>query len=115
MDQFRRTVLTMQLIEAAVVIVLAVPLTLRKVGPNSWYGFRTRRSLANLATWYEVNAHAGRGLIGAGLAIGILSLGLYFAGGIDGQKYAWACTGVSLASIVVATGRSIRYLRRLPG
>lgn len=48
---------------AAVLIVVAVPLALRKVPRNVVYGFRTRATMADDEIWYAANAHFGRGLI----------------------------------------------------
>ena len=39
--------------------VIALPLALRWVGPNRFYGFRTRATLSDRALWYSANAFAG--------------------------------------------------------
>ena len=54
-------------------ILVAIPLALRKVPPNVIYGYRTRATLADEDVWYEANAYFGRRLIvscliGAGAA-----------------------------------------------
>lgn len=46
---------------------LAVPLALRKIGPNQWYGFRTRKNLADEELWYETNALSAFWLIAAAI------------------------------------------------
>ncbi len=48
---------------AALLILVAVPLALRKIPRNIAYGFRTRATMASDEIWYEANAHFGRGLI----------------------------------------------------
>ena len=47
---------------------LAIPLCLKVVPPNHWYGFRTRLTLSDPKIWYPVNAFGGRGLIWIGVA-----------------------------------------------
>ncbi len=42
---------------------LAIPLALRKVGINNWYGVRTRRSYRSEENWKKINAHYGAGMI----------------------------------------------------
>jgi uncharacterized membrane protein len=48
-------------------IALAIPLILQKVPPNCVYGFRTRKTLSNEATWYKANRFFGCGLVAAAL------------------------------------------------
>ena len=56
-------------------IVLAVPLWLRRIPPNVVYGVRFRATLADSATWYAINAIAGRNLVVIGVGyVGLLSL-----------------------------------------
>lgn len=46
-----------------VTIAISVPLVLRKVPPNVWYGFRTRKTLSDSSLWYEANYRGGVNLI----------------------------------------------------
>lgn len=48
---------------AVLLILVALPLALRKVPRNVVYGYRTRATMANDEIWFEANAHFGRGLI----------------------------------------------------
>jgi uncharacterized membrane protein len=52
---------------SGLLIVVAIPLALRRVPRNVVYGFRTRATMANDGIWFEANAHFGRGLIVASL------------------------------------------------
>ncbi len=36
-------------------ILISLPLILKLVPPNRWYGFRTRKMLSNAEIWYEAN------------------------------------------------------------
>ena len=44
-------------------ILVSLPLVLKMVPLNRWYGFRTRKTLTNEDTWYEANYKGGMGLI----------------------------------------------------
>jgi uncharacterized membrane protein len=64
---------------SAAIILVAVPLVLRKIPRNNVYGLRTRANMSNDVTWYSANAHFGRGLIvwslvDCGLALGLRGL-----------------------------------------
>jgi uncharacterized membrane protein len=48
-------------------IALALPLFLRKMPPNRWYGVRVPATFADEAVWYEANALSGRDLIVLGV------------------------------------------------
>ena len=66
------------LLLAVVFALVALPLVLRKVPPNSLYGFRTPATLKNDKIWYEANAHFGRGMIMASIVSVLAILILYF-------------------------------------
>ena len=42
-----------------VLIGISIPLILRKVPPNSFYGCRTRKTLSDPKIWYEANHISG--------------------------------------------------------
>ena len=60
------------LVACAVTAVIAIPLILRRVPPNSFYGFRTPRTLADRDLWFRVNHFAGWALLIASIASAIL-------------------------------------------
>src|SRR3954447_22062616 len=92
---------------------LAVPLMRRKVGVNSLYGFRVRRTLANPTVWYEANAFAGRCMFRSGIATSLARLALYFVPAIDPVAYAFACLVITMAGVAVGLILSFRFLNRL--
>jgi uncharacterized membrane protein len=57
-----------------ILVILGVPLALSKVRPNSIYGFRVQKTLADPAVWYKVNAFLGKGVVICGIAMIVLSL-----------------------------------------
>ena len=44
-------------------ILISLPLVLKLIPLNRWYGFRTRKTLSNPDIWYEANYKGGVGLI----------------------------------------------------
>lgn len=44
-------------------ILVSLPLVLKLVPLNRWYGFRTRKTMSNEDVWYEANYKGGVGLI----------------------------------------------------
>ncbi len=43
-------------------ILISLPLVLKMVPLNRWYGFRTRKTMSNEDIWYEANYKGGMGL-----------------------------------------------------
>jgi uncharacterized membrane protein len=64
---------------ALVLIVAGIPLWLRRVPRNAFYGVRFASTLSDDRIWYEVNAQCGRNLvvIGAGYLL-LLMAAFYF-------------------------------------
>ena len=60
--------------EGLLFALLGVPLALGRVPPNGWYGFRTPRTLAEPAVWYEINRGCGIGMVIAGALIALSAL-----------------------------------------
>ena len=101
---------------AASGVVLAgagLPLMLRKIPPNRWYGVRLPSTLADERLWYAVNERSGRDLLVLGITIAILALGTPFV-----LPHWWPelrallVAFVLIAGLVMVTGRAIRHARR---
>jgi uncharacterized membrane protein len=78
-------------------IGLAVPLILGKVGPNTVYGFRTEKTLSSPEIWRAANHAAGVDLAIAGAAIALAAVVFYFVGS------GWSATKLSIANLAVTT------------
>ena len=50
--------------------VLGVPLAMKLVPPNRFYGFRTPTTFSSLTAWYQINFATGLALIAAGAVSG---------------------------------------------
>src|SRR5512133_963465 len=71
------------LIAGVLMFLFSVPLALRKVPMNKYYGFRTAISTKSDQNWYAVNAHAGRMMMLWSLAI----IGFGAAGWVIPEAY----------------------------
>jgi uncharacterized membrane protein len=67
----------MSLLGAASVLIalLGLPMWLRMVPPNGWYGFRTPTTLSNRRVWYASNEASGRYLVTAGCVSLLVNVG----------------------------------------
>jgi uncharacterized membrane protein len=106
------TVLALDLL----MVVLAIPLILRKVRRNVLYGFRTCATLADDFVWYEANAYFGRGLLVSSLVSAGAVLTLSEVNGVS-QSFFFASTIFALVvPALVATLLTLRFARSLtPG
>lgn len=55
-------------------IAMGIPLALRKVKPNYWYGLRVPSALSDEKVWYEANTRFGKHLILLGLVVSIAAV-----------------------------------------
>jgi drug/metabolite transporter (DMT)-like permease len=96
-----------------VLIGISVPLIQRRIKPNYWYGFRTRRTLDNPQIWYDVNAHAGQRLLVSGLITTVVAAVLYFIPGLTLDGYALAMLFFAVVPLTIGLWQSFRYLEQL--
>ena len=87
----------------ALTFVLGIPLALKRIPPNRYYGFRTPKAFSSGEAWYAINYALGLALMVAGavgaLAVLMLSLGIvalepdvrYFVGIIFNAVVAMLC------------------------
>src|SRR5438270_13471878 len=113
MASFRIFILVANVATGLLIAALAVPLIRRKVGLNSLYGFRVRKTLADPTVWYEANAFAGRCMFRSGVATSLACLALYFVPAIGPVSYAFACLLSTLPGVAVGIILSFRLLNRL--
>jgi hypothetical protein len=52
----------MDILCAALFIAICVPLILKKIPPNIWYGFRIPKAFRSDENWYLINAYGGKAL-----------------------------------------------------
>jgi uncharacterized membrane protein len=62
------------IVTPALMLVLGIPLALKLVPPNRFYGFRTSTTFSSPEAWYQINFATGLAMIGAGVVSGLLGL-----------------------------------------
>ena len=97
---------------SALFVGIAIPLVLRRIPPNRWYGLRVPATLTDERVWYEANVVAGWDFIRvgvvtflAGLLFMLLPLPLW------ASVLLWA--GVVEIAVLAAVFHSWRYANRL--
>ena len=53
---------------------LAVPLVMRKVPMNRWYGVRISKAFRSERNWYDINAYGGKLLLAYGLLLTLFGI-----------------------------------------
>lgn len=99
-------------VSGLVLIGISVPLIQRRIKPNYWYGFRTKRTLDNPQIWYDVNAYAGKRLLVSGLITAVAAIALYFIPGLTVDGYALAMLLFAVVPLTIGIWQSFRYLKQ---
>ena len=104
---------TVLMVSGPLLVLLAIPLWLRRIPPNRFYGVRTRATLADEALWYDVNARSGRDLA---LAAALFTVGIRV---IDRLGAAWvpefrllASAALLIAALAWVTVRAAQWNTR---
>jgi len=90
---------------------VARPLMLRKVQPNSLYGFRVRKTLEDPKVWYDANEFAGKCMFRSGVATALACAILYFVSS-DPLSYVWDCVAIAMCGLALSLFLSFRFLKR---
>jgi uncharacterized membrane protein len=96
-----------------ILILLAIPLILRRIPPNPVYGFRVQWTLNDPELWYSVNAYTGKWLAFVGACSLLGAIGLTLIPGISLLAYSLGCLVAFVVSFILALLQSIRYLRMM--
>jgi uncharacterized membrane protein len=101
-------------VPSVIFIVISIPLVLRLIPPNRFYGVRTRHTLASREGWYAANRFAGMILIVAGAVyLEVARLFPYTRGAPDDFRV-WlihlAAFVLPLAVVLLAVRRKVRSL-----
>ena len=99
------------LLPCGIIALLSIPLMLKLVPPNGFYGFRTRQTLASRDLWFRANRFAGCALfLASGASAAIFTFLPEYA---SGRSFVGLV--VYLAPLVAALGASFAYVRRVGG
>lgn len=98
----------------ALFIGLSIPFILRRVPPNRWYGFRTRKTLASPEVWYPANAYSSWLLLALGVVIMLVAVGAWNVPEMQFGLYASIVGAVAGVGVIVVLTLSLAHLDRYP-
>jgi uncharacterized membrane protein len=75
------------------IVAVAIPLILRKVPMNPWYGVRFASSYKSDWLWYEINEYGGKLLAAMGLIWSAYGVAGFWA---ESMNYVWGTSGLAL-------------------
>jgi uncharacterized membrane protein len=91
---------------------ISLPLIYGKVPRNRYYGFRTRKTLADDATWYAANAYFAKLLVAGSLVAAAIALAIYLWRGLSPED----CMNVTIVLLVapslLAVILTLRFVAR---
>ena len=93
--------------------LLSLPLMMRKIKPNPYYGFRVSATLENPEIWYTVNQYFAKRQLAAALIEIASATGLYFWPDITVDTYALSVLGVFVVTFSIAIIQGWRHIKKL--
>ena len=97
-----------------VLIGISIPLIMRKVPPNSFYGCRTRKTLSDPKIWYEANHISGIDFCISGLIVLVCSLAMLVLGqNVDANHAVVTLLIILLLSVGGAAWHGLIIIKRL--
>jgi uncharacterized membrane protein len=97
-----------------VLVAISIPLIMRKVPPNSFYGCRTRRALSNPKIWYEANHISGIDFCIGGFVVFVSSLAMLALGNdVETNHAVMVLLMVLLLSVGGAAWHGFRVIKRM--
>ncbi len=99
-------------------IAISVPLVLRKVPMNIWYGFRIKKAFMSDELWYDINAYGGKQMILGSLGMIAASIGSLLLVNASGSPITGALTSPLLTVwplclfTIIAIVRTLIYAAR---
>ena len=99
------------LVPCVLIAVASVPLALGVVPPNRFYGFRTRKTLADREVWFRANRFGGLAFL---IAVGISAI-VFLLRPEYGSGRSIVGLGIFLVPMTVATAAALAYIRGITG
>jgi uncharacterized membrane protein len=96
---------------ALLMIAVSVPMALKLVPPNGYFGFRTPKTLSSTPIWYAANQRAGFSLICAGVLTLAAWAALRMQWGVERANV--VTVPVFMVLVMAALGASLLQLRKL--
>ena len=107
--------LIIYVVGGSLLILLSIPLILRRIPPNPVYGFRVQWTMEDPELWYSVNAYTAKWFVFVGICSILGAVGLSLIPGISIVVYAFGCLGIFAVSFALALYKSIRFLGIMEG
>lgn len=101
------------LLVGVILFVVGLPLMLRLIAPNGYYGYRTPRTLADATVWYPVNRALGAWFLAAGLLTQLVA-GAVYALQLNMQSALMVNTACVLVGVAAGIVHSTVLLFRAP-
>jgi hypothetical protein len=95
-------------------IVLGVPMLLRRVPPNPFYGLRVSATFKDEQVWYDANAASGRDLIVLGVCMILLAIvppALGWRGDTHFMTWGFSLAAGALLMAIIGWRRANRMLK----
>lgn len=97
-----------------ILIGVSIPLVLKKIPPNQWYGFRVPKTFSSDHIWYEANRVAGIDFCLAGSVVVGASVVMNFISPMIGEGLSvTVMLFVILGSLLAAVIHSLLALRKM--
>jgi predicted Ser/Thr protein kinase len=93
---------------------VSLPLWLRLVPMNSFYGVRLPSTFVSNERWYDVNAVFGRHLFGWSLTVVAASIAGFYQLPRHQDAYAWAALTLVLVGVAASVASTLVWMRRHP-
>ena len=108
-----QTLLYLYITSGILLTVISLPLIVRKIKPNPFYGFRIQQTLDDPEIWYATNQYFAKRLLVVGLVQTLASVGFYTIPNISVDAYALLCLGVFVVTFAIAMAQSWRYMKSI--
>lgn len=96
-------------------IFLSIPLMLRRIPMNIWYGYRFKKAFLSNELWYSVNAYGGRQMIQWSSPLTMMSAAIFFLMDVPGSLVAQIAVFVCLLVIlpIINILKTLAYASRM--
>lgn len=89
--------------------LIGLPLALRLIGPNRFYGVRTQRTMENLDVWYAANTANGIAMVAFGILSAIIVFFLHKYWGTDTDIKLLVAMAVPVVLVLFSVGVGLQY------
>lgn len=100
------------LLAGLVGIASAMPLMLRRVKMNRWYGVRFPTAFVSDARWYEVNEYGGKVIFAWSVAVVLMAIVGLCLPNAEWITYNWTALALIVAGLALSFFLIVRHCRR---